>query len=513
MPIQDINKIQTCVQFRPTTSFLVGSCGKGGAVYTPFSIGGTLSTAQYNSFSVSAPFLQAVYQASDMPSQSTSTPTTSTSASSSGSSNVPANQSNVPDSTPHPGLPAGSIPPLHTSNTNSPPSVTSTTPSYASSRASSPKKQMLKLRLYEPILEFNALDLNVLPPAARELVSTMTEIGSNQDILPYGLKSSTMECVNFCDPMPRLWRYAFKCAEDDRADALLPGRIPGFHDVEKICRKANECQQYDHEEVSWNCSVHARLLELVLEDEQGRLRDEFNAMICTTARLYPVWKPMYSPGKMIDICVYHLSSQDEDLRAKILQLSRLTPTGTVNYTDFYPISTRPLVLSIETKKPGVHWEAAQLQIGIWHAAQWAFLRWAVANKLQRQSIKNKEQFGESSLNTSQAQEEERGEKQRSEQGGEQQDEQGDEHDDTETEVLSVISKLGFIPGVIVQGHRWHLVLSTYEDRKTKLWADRQFGSTQTCLETYSVVAGIRRLTEWARDTYIPWFKANVLDTD
>ncbi|KAI0102491.1 hypothetical protein GGR51DRAFT_284954 [Nemania sp. FL0031] len=399
-----------------------------------------------------------------------------------------------PDSTPRPGLPASSTPLLHTSNTNSPASVTSTTPSHASSHASSPKKQilklMLKLRLYEPFLEFNALNLNALPPAARELVSTMTEIGSNQDILPHCLKSSIMERVNACDPMPRLWRYAFKCAEDDRADALLPGRIPSFHDVEKICRKANECQQYDHEKVSWNYSVHARLLELVLEDEQERLRDEFDAM---------TW--------------YHLSSQDEDLRAKILKISRLTPTSTVNHTDFYPVSTRPLVLSIETKKPGVHWEAAQLQIGIWHAAQWAFLRWAVAGKLRGQPIKNKEQAEDSSLNISSAQEEERGEKQRGEQGGEQQDEQGDEHDDTETKVLSVISKLGFIPGVIVQGHRWHLVLSTCEDRKTKLWADRQFGSTQTCLETYSVVAGIRRLTEWARDTYIPWFKAYVLDND
>ncbi|KAI0441680.1 hypothetical protein F4803DRAFT_406617 [Xylaria telfairii] len=399
-----------------------------------------------------------------------------------------------PDSTPRPGLLGGSIPPLHASNPSSSPSVSSSTPSRTSSRVSSPKKQMLNLRLYEPVLEFNALDLNALPPAARVLVSTMTEIGSNQDILPHGLKSSIMEPVNACDPIPRLWRYAFKCAEDDEADSLLPGRIPTFQEVEKICRKANECQQYNHEEISWNCCVHARLLELILEDEQGRLRDGFDAMICTTARLHPVWKPIWTPGKMIDICIYHASSsQEEDLRAKVLRFSRLTPTGTVNHTDFFPVSTRPLVLSIETKKPGVHWEAAQLQIGIWHAAQWAFLRWAVADKLRRQHAQNKEQAGDSSLNMSRAQEE--------------------EHDANEPEASSIISKLGFIPGVIVQGHRWHLVLSTYEDRKTKLWADRQFGSTQTCLESYSIIAGIRRLIEWARDIYIPWFKTYVLDND
>ncbi|KAK5634453.1 hypothetical protein RRF57_010166 [Xylaria bambusicola] len=404
-----------------------------------------------------------------------------------------------PDSTPRPAISGDSI---HRSNTTSS-TTSSSRASHISSRASSPKKQMLNLRLHEPVLEFNALTLSTLPPAARKLVETITEIGSNQDILPHAVKSSIMESVHAHDPMPRLWRYAFKPAADDNADMLLPGRIPPFQEVERICRKANECQQYDHEEASWNCSVHARLLELILEDEDGRPCNEFDAMICsTTARLHHTWKPIWSPGKMIDICLYHASiSQDEDLRAKITQFSRLTPTGTVNHTDFYPISMRPLVLSIETKKPGVHWEAAQLQIGIWHAAQWAFLRWAVADKLRRRSMNDNNEGedggGNDNVDKSQAQA----------------PAPQTEHNATEAEVLSVMSKLGFIPGVIVQGHRWHLVLSTYEDRKTKLWADRQFGSTQTCLESYSVIAGIRQLTAWAKDIYMPWFRLYILDND
>lgn len=75
MPIIDDNGHQTCVQFKPTTSFLVGSCGNDGPVYTPFTIGGTLSSMQYNSFSVSAPFLQLVYQPSDSTVTSTSSST------------------------------------------------------------------------------------------------------------------------------------------------------------------------------------------------------------------------------------------------------------------------------------------------------------------------------------------------------------------------------------------------------------------------------------------------------
>jgi hypothetical protein len=178
---------------------------------------------------------------------------------------------------------------------------------------------------------------------------------------------------------------------------------------------------------------------------------------------------------MIDICVYASLDQDTDLSARMTRFSRITPTRTVNHTDFEPISTRPLLLSIETKKPGVYWDTAHLQIGIWHTAQWSFLRWAVSQKLRRQG-------GEGGRETPQTQE---------------------EQEEFKAKELAVLSTLGFIPGVIVQGHRWHLVLSTYEDGKTKLWTDHQFGTTQSCLETYATIAGMQQLTAWARDVYLP----------
>lgn len=85
MPIIDDNGHQTCVQFKPTTSFLVGRCGNDGPAYTPFTIGGTLSSMQYNSFSVSAPFLQLVYQPSDSKTTTSSTRRTTTRSTSSSS--------------------------------------------------------------------------------------------------------------------------------------------------------------------------------------------------------------------------------------------------------------------------------------------------------------------------------------------------------------------------------------------------------------------------------------------
>ncbi|KAF2972069.1 hypothetical protein GQX73_g1614 [Xylaria multiplex] len=102
-PIQDPNGHQTCVQFKPTTSFLVGSCNTDGPVFTPFSVGGTLNSTTYNSFSVSAPFLQVVYQASDLP--ATSTTSSSTNISSGGS--TPSNTSISSDATPESSMSSG----------------------------------------------------------------------------------------------------------------------------------------------------------------------------------------------------------------------------------------------------------------------------------------------------------------------------------------------------------------------------------------------------------------------
>ncbi|KAI1275006.1 hypothetical protein F5Y07DRAFT_189547 [Xylaria sp. FL0933] len=92
-PIQDPNRNQTYVRFKPTTTFLVGSCGTDGPIYTPFSVGGTLGATKYDSFSVSAPFIQVVYQASDMPGESTITSSNSTNPSPTSQPNNPSPES------------------------------------------------------------------------------------------------------------------------------------------------------------------------------------------------------------------------------------------------------------------------------------------------------------------------------------------------------------------------------------------------------------------------------------
>ncbi|KAL7783409.1 hypothetical protein V8C37DRAFT_49455 [Trichoderma ceciliae] len=332
------------------------------------------------------------------------------------------------------------------------------------SRASSTKKQMMSLRLSYIGIECEPLDEDTVPEVAKTLCVVITDIGRGLNILPNALKPMLVDqSINLSR-----WKYSFKPADEPDN---LPGRIPSFEEIKRVLVEATECEKFQHEEASWNHQVHLRLLDSIFKDALGGQYGDFNNISCTSARPHRQFKPIISTAKIIDACIYASLNQDQELKAATA-FSSTAPTLSINHTDFQPLQLRPLLLSIETKKPGIEGEKAQLQIGVWHAAQWAFLHWAVGQKLQQKQQLTDEEF--------------------------------------KAEKLAALSKLGFIPGIIIHWNRWNLVLSTYNNGKTKLWVELAFGTTKNIREIYAIVAGVRELTAWARDIYLPWFKENVL---
>ncbi|KAJ5557787.1 hypothetical protein N7513_003373 [Penicillium frequentans] len=173
-----------------------------------------------------------------------------------------------PDTTPRPGI-RGVV-----SSSGSFSTSASETSSIASGTTST-KKQMMNLRLSESGVECKPLNVDAAPDAAQKLVSTLEEIGRAHDILPHTLEDTIITKVKARGMDHRKWRHSFLPAEE--LDGL-PGRIPTFEEVEKIHRKANECQEFNHEESSWNHQVHLRVLESIFEEVIGGQCDDFNAM-------------------------------------------------------------------------------------------------------------------------------------------------------------------------------------------------------------------------------------------
>ena len=173
-----------------------------------------------------------------------------------------------PDATPRPGTRSIAI------SSGSFSGSASETSSVASGTPSA-KTQLMKMRLCESGVECKFLDVDAAPDVAQKLVSTMEEIGRALDILPHALGTTIIEKVKARSLDHRKWRHSFKSAEEQDG---LPGRIPTFEEVENIHRKASECQEFSHEEASWNNKVHLRLLESIFEEVLGGQCDDFNAM-------------------------------------------------------------------------------------------------------------------------------------------------------------------------------------------------------------------------------------------
>ncbi|KAH8654771.1 hypothetical protein BGZ61DRAFT_405238 [Ilyonectria robusta] len=324
-----------------------------------------------------------------------------------------------PDPATDPDLTPQARPHNESAPSRSPSRVSSVSGSSASSyrpRSSSPlKKQIMGLRLDETGLEIRELKIEAAPNLeAGLLLSTLDEIGSSLEFLPDNRRDEILGSSMLQGLDPRPWRYSFKSSSEFEN---LPGRIPSPQEVALVYEWAKDCRQLGHEEAGWNAEVHHRLMEAIFR-EPGRTKGGlFNFATCTTARPHRNWLPRSIGSKMVDFCLYADLPQEDPQSLQALEaLCRRTLTLTVNHTDFERLQLRPIVLSIETKGPAPALNTAEVQMGVWHAAQWGFIRSAVLSSLREPSdtVPTKEQ-----------------------------EKQADE----------ALSRLPFIPGVIVQGHR------------------------------------------------------------
>ena len=391
-------------------------------------------------------------------------------------------------------------------------STTSGSRSEASSRSLSPKKQLANLSLSDDGLDVRALDIDTAPEAAADLLYILQNVQNGAGIIPATRRDNILGSIasvaagglsSAKDPA-QIWKHSFKApGEPD----TLPGRIPTWEEVSHIRDMAMHCQNVDQDELGWNMEVHQLILSSVFRRPQSARalpNSPLNFAPCTTARVSQEFLPRYVSGKMVDFCLYYeINTHDNDdneeeqrLRGQDQQhvlrvLSREMPTLTVNHTDFNPVRLNPILLSIETKKHGKEQERANLQMAVWLAAQWTSLQRVALISIRASRRRNVSTHGPNEMTLRETP-------------------SAQEQIDMANLAELRARELPFLPGIIVQGHKWSLVLSTREGERTALWTEWEFGNTQSLQNTYKVVAGLREIAAWTRDNYLPWWRRNVL---
>lgn len=135
-------------------------------------------------------------------------------------------------------------------------------------------------------------------------------------------------------------------------------------------------------------------------------------------------------------------------------------TPSFNQTFDPPLRAAPITVSIETKKAGIEWEKAVIQISTWAAAQFTRLE---------QLLDDSGHPGQSPL---------------------------------------------FLPLFIVQGHDWSFLAATRQPGGlTTIWSKVIVGSTNSALGIYQIVATLRLLAQWSTDVFKPWFWKYILGLD
>ncbi|KAH8672252.1 hypothetical protein BGZ61DRAFT_362441 [Ilyonectria robusta] len=315
----------------------------------------------------------------------------------------------------------------------------------SASNRSSPSKQLRNAEMNDTGFTVGSFVLEPQPESLRKLRIELRDFGAGYGVCPASMKDEMLA------KDPELPRYAF-----DNTEAPCPSAstMPPFDWVEDLVRRANKCRIDRECEASWNGDVHAPILEQVFRAGRFSSIDMVDFRWCPTAQILQSFRPQKAPTKMVDFCVFVCPGEGTSEESAIKNLCQNRPGQSINHTDLGNFCKHPIVLSIETKRPGEHGDNATLQIGTWHSAQWRSLRYE-----QNRSSRSIE----------------------------------------------------FLPGIIIQGHEWRFVASVLDvSGKCQLLEAVALGNTGSTLGVYSLMASLQRLRRWIKEEYWQAFVSDIL---
>ncbi|KAM0415976.1 hypothetical protein ACHAPT_013075 [Fusarium lateritium] len=332
------------------------------------------------------------------------------------------------------------------------------------SGGSSPRKHLAAMNLFDrSVVIRNLSDTARQTPALLAMRSRLLSLHRGRGILGESHKS-----IFSGDSLASL-HPDFATLSNDADFFFSPerdilGQTPSPEDVSNILDSAAECTTMDQPESGWNAEVHHPLLALALR--QRRPGQTFKALVkfmsCSSAALIKEYKLPSAPDKKIDFCIFidpEYDLENPDMAIHVDNLRAQLPLISINVTSEFSLLKRPLAILIETKRSGEGGDNAALQLTTWLEAQLELLHRLVS---RCQAIPSA--------------------------GGD----------------LPTLNDIGFIPGVIVQGHDWNFVAATREGHETVIWSKMFIGSTGDILGIYQIVNFLQILREWTVKVYWPW---------
>ncbi|KAM3517309.1 hypothetical protein NHJ13051_009101 [Beauveria bassiana] len=358
---------------------------------------------------------------------------------------------------------------------------------------SSPSKQWNELeRGAKGVIPRELSTFQNQPPSLETLLYKIDLISAGQGILPL----SERETFNRLDGEAyHDWKWTRRGRMSDMHfsnERQHLGHIPPPDTVHGILYQAAFCNNSGSSEADWNTEVHHRVLEAALRPLNGpSIAQLINFRSSTTASIIPEYHVTPLPPKKVDFCIYVEPNCDKDhphASQTIVSLQDALPSGMFNHTNLNTLRDRPIALSIETKRTGEGWDNARLQMGIWNAAHWEFL-----GRLLRMRREAAEELSTRRGRTPD----------NATEGG-------------RTELLDVSSARtlqlpDYLPGIIIQGHDWHLVITTRHGDKTIFWQKMTFGTTSSSKGIYQIICALQLLQQWAREEYWAWLRVVVSD--
>lgn len=168
----------------------------------------------------------------------------------------------------------------------------------------------------------------------------------------------------------------------------------------------------------------------------------------TSARIFTEYLPLDATTKGVDFCIV-IDPAHSDVKGRVdrLRKTRSDQDYSINHCTQRQLASRPIAVSIETKREDTRLVEAELQIGTWHAAQWKHLSELVVQAEERRQVDLLTHGDEGDVQPPQL-------------GA------GDRTGLVDRLSRATLARLPFLPAVVVQGHDWYFAASTREGDKT-----------------------------------------------